>query len=195
VTEAFTITADGVLVFHYSAHVPNELDDLPRLGTVFQLEQLEQLEWFGLGPHESYADRRSAATVGRWKSTVTEQYVPYIHPQDHGRHEATRWAVMHNGQVGVMVVAHPDMRLLSFSARHFDDAELNDTELAGHLIPRAKTILSVDHRVRGVGTGSCGPDTLAEYRIGAGEYRWSFALAPWTAGTDPQDVVRAVVWQ
>jgi beta-galactosidase len=195
IDETRTVTGDGTVVFRYRAVVPEELGDLPRLGTVFTLEQLEQLEWFGLGPMETYADRRSSATVGRWKSTVSDQYVPYIHPQDHGRHEATRWVHVHNGQVGVVAAAHPDMRLLSFSARHFDDGELNDTEIAGHLIPRVKTILSIDHRVRGLGTGSCGPDTLPAYRIGAGEYEWAFAICPWVAGQDPHTVARGIAWE
>jgi beta-galactosidase len=194
VSERRTISDDGTIVFRYQVDVPTELGDLPRLGTVFSLTDLEQLEWFGLGPLETYADRRSAATVARWKSTVSEQYVPYIHPQDHGRHEATRWVHIHNGRVGLVFTAHPGMRLFSFSARHFDDAELNDTETANHLIPRAKTIVSIDHRVRGIGTGSCGPDTLPVYRIGAGQYEWSFALSVWAAGQDPSAISAAVNW-
>jgi beta-galactosidase len=194
IDEQRTISEDGAIVFRYRAEVPTELGDLPRLGTVFSLTDLEQLEWFGLGPLETYADRRSAGTVARWKSTVSDQYVPYIHPQDHSRHEATRWAHVHNGRVGLVFTAHPGMRLFSFSARHYDDAELSDTETSNNLIPRAKTIVSIDHRVRGVGTGSCGPDTLPAYRIGAGRYDWSFAVSSWTAGQDPAAISSSVSW-
>ncbi len=194
ITETRTPLGGGSLLFHYSATVPEALGDLPRLGTVFTIDDAEYLEWFGLGPLETYADRRSAATVARWKSTTTEQYVPYINPQDHGRHEATRWVHVHNSAVGLVVTAHPGMRLLSFSARHFDDADLTEATSAGHLIPRAKTMLSIDHRVRGLGTGSCGPDTLPAYRIGAGTYNWAFALSAWVAGQDPGDVAASVNW-
>ncbi len=194
IEEHRSVTTDGTILFTYSAQVPEALGDLPRLGTVFSLSDLEQLEWFGLGPLETYADRRSASTVARWKSTVSEQYVPYIHPQDHGRHEATRWMHVHNGAVGLVFTAHPGMRLFSFSARHYDDAELSDTEVSNNLIPRAKTIVSIDHRVRGVGTGSCGPDTLPAYRIGAGRYDWSFAVSAWVAGEDPAMIASAVAW-
>jgi beta-galactosidase len=194
IEEHRTISDDGTIVYNYRADVPLELGDLPRLGTVFSLADLEQLEWFGLGPLETYADRRSAGTVARWKSTVSDQYVPYIHPQDHGRHEATRWVHVHNNKIGLVFTAHPGMRLFSFSARHFDDAELTDTEVANNLIPRAKTIVSIDHRVRGVGTGSCGPDTLSAYRIEAGHYEWSFAMSSWTAGQDPSEIAAAIRW-
>ena len=194
ISETRTPLGGGSLLFHYTAVVPQALGDLPRLGSVFTLDDAEHLQWFGLGPMETYADRRSAGTVARWKSSVTDQYVPYINPQDHGRHEATRWVHLHNGTVGLVVTAHPGMRLLSFSARHFDDADLTEALSAGHLIPRAKTMLSVDHKVRGLGTGSCGPDTLSAYRIGPGTYTWSYAISGWTAGQDPGEVAANVSW-
>jgi beta-galactosidase len=194
IEERRSVAHDGVARYAYRATVPESLADIPRLGTVFHLADLEQLEWFGLGPLETYADRRSAATVARWRSTVSDQYVPYIHPQDHGRHEATRWVHVHNNTVGLVVAAHPGSRLLSFSARHFDDGELNDAAMSGDLIPRAKTVLSIDHRVRGVGTGSCGPDTLPIYRITAGVHEWSFAMRTWQFGQDPADLVAGITW-
>ncbi len=192
VTETKHFIGDGIVRYEYHADVPDGLSDLPRLGTVFTLSELNELEWFGLGPHESYSDRRSSVTVGRFTSSVADQYVPYMHPQDHGRHEDTRWVAVHNGRVGLIAVASPDCHF-SFSARQFDDADLEEAKTTADLIPRAHTILSIDHRVRGVGTGSCGPDTLPRYRITSGRYRWSFVLAPWRArGDDVSDVARRV---
>jgi beta-galactosidase len=192
VDETRTFLGDGVVRFDYTARVPQELGDLPRLGTVFHLAELNLLEWFGLGELESYVDRRSAVTVGRYSSTVDDQYVPYMHPQDHGRHEDTRWVFVHDDQSGIVVCAGRGS-LFSFSARHFDDADLHEATSAADLIPRAHTVLSIDHAIRGVGTGSCGPDTLPRYRIGAGTYAWSFTLAPWrSGGPDPQEIVHQV---
>jgi len=53
-------------------------------------------------------------------------------------------------------------------------AALHDVELA----PRAETVVQVDAVHRGLGTASCGPDTLPEYLIGPGTYRWSWTLRP-----------------
>jgi beta-galactosidase len=192
VTETRSFFGDGIIRFDYEAVVPAELGDLPRLGTVFELSELTELEWFGLGPIESYSDRKSAAIVGRYDSSVADQYVPYIHPQDHGRHEATRWVAVTNGEVG-LVVAAPQGQLFSFSARHHDDDDLSGAKTTADLIPRAHTILSIDHKVRGVGTGSCGPDTLERYRIGSGAYRWSFVVGPWQISDgDPSTVAKAL---
>jgi beta-galactosidase len=44
------------------------------------------------------------------------------------------------------------------------------------LVPRPEVVVHVDAAHRGLGTASCGPDTLPPYLIGPGEYRWSYVL-------------------
>jgi beta-galactosidase len=62
------------------------------------------------------------------------------------------------------------------SATHFraEDlaAALHDVEL----VPRAQTVIHVDGAHRGLGTASCGPDTLPQYRLGPGPYEWSWKI-------------------
>src|SRR5262249_20758908 len=66
--------------------VGRDLRDLPRVGVVLSVTPgLERLGWFGRGPWEDYPDRLASTVVGRFVSTVAEQYVPYILPQEHGR--------------------------------------------------------------------------------------------------------------
>ena len=166
------------VVFAHDVTVPDQLGDLPRLGARFALVPgFESIEWFGLGPAESYADRRSAATVGRWSSTVADQYVPYMHPQDHGHHLGTRWIRLHNKETErTVILTAKKPATFGFAARHHSDEALGSAATTAELRAQAQTFVHVDHRVRGVGTGSCGPDTLPQYRIGAGRYRWSWSL-------------------
>ena len=71
---------------------PTTLDDLPRVGTVLELRPgHETLRWFGSGPHETYPDRKRGGLVGCWESSVDDQYVPYIRPQENGGHADVRW--------------------------------------------------------------------------------------------------------
>ena len=75
-----------------AVHKGDSLADVARVGTVLELTPgLEELEWFGSGPHETYPDRARGGIIGRWRSTVTEQYVPYIRPQENGGHAGVRW--------------------------------------------------------------------------------------------------------
>ena len=81
--------AEGLFV--ESVEIPKELDDLPRVGVRFVLPaDFEHLEWLGHGPGDSYPDRRTGP-VERWSSTVTDTYVDYVVPQEHGHRIDVRW--------------------------------------------------------------------------------------------------------
>ncbi|HSS36524.1 MAG TPA: glycoside hydrolase family 2 TIM barrel-domain containing protein, partial [Patescibacteria group bacterium] len=159
------------------AEVPAELADLPRVGTVFEVVPgLETVEWFGTGPHETYPDRRRGGLVGRWRSTVTDQTVPYIRPQENGGHADVRWLELTGADGrGLRIVADRPRQL---SATHLRAADLAAATHVGELRPRPETVVQLDAAHRGLGTASCGPDTLPEYLVGPGTYRWSWMLLP-----------------
>ncbi len=148
--------------------------DVPRLGVVALLPpSFRTLEWFGDGPHETYPDRRASATVGRWRSTVAEQYVPYAFPQDHGFHTDVRWLRLGDPDAGVALEVLVDTPGAGCSVRHHTDAELFAARHVDDLTPLDRPEVTELHLgwTRGLGTGSCGPDALTRYRIGAGRRR------------------------
>jgi beta-galactosidase len=168
---------DGRLVFDEELRIPEALDDLPRVGITFTLAAgLEQLTWVGLGPHETYPDRRTGARFGRWTSTVADQYVPYIVPQEHGAHLDTRRVTLtdEDGR-GVMISAEEPF---SFSASHFSADDLYGADTTADLTPRDEVVVHLDVAMRGVGTGACGPDTLPPYLVRGGTFRWRWTLTP-----------------
>lgn len=72
--------------------IDKAIPDLPRLGVVLTLKPaFEKIRWFGRGPFENYSDRKRAALIDLYESTVTDQYVPDIMPQEHGNHTDVRW--------------------------------------------------------------------------------------------------------
>src|SRR4029450_8067490 len=90
--QRLTGLSDGGILVDELVGIPDELDDLARVGTVLEVVPgLERLEWSGRGPHETYPDRCRGGAIGRWLSTVSEQYVPYIRPQENGGHADCRW--------------------------------------------------------------------------------------------------------
>lgn len=152
--------------------------DLPRLGVNLILPAgFEELSWFGRGPWESYSDRHRSTLVDLYESTVTEQYVPYILPQEHGNHFDTRWLSLLKGNTGLWVQADGP---LEFSASHFTAADLYAAFHTYDLKPQPEVILNLDYRQRGLGTASCGPDTLERYRIGTGRHRWNYEMQPFS---------------
>jgi beta-galactosidase len=198
VVRATARTATGIAIAHTSTLralagggvrvdeevvIPDEIADLPRVGTVLELAAgLEDLAWLGSGPHETYPDRDRAGVVGLWRSTVTDQHVPYVRPQESGGHAGVRLLTLRDPREagrGLRIV--PD-RPLQASVLHHRAADLAGATHDGELRPCPETIVHLDAAHRGLGTASCGPDTLPTYRFGGGTYRWSWAVLPLDAG-------------
>jgi beta-galactosidase len=157
--------------------IPEALSDLARVGVVMEaVPGLEQTEWFGRGPVESYPDRRRGAPIARWRSTVTAEHVPYVRPQESGGHNGVRWLELSDGAGRGFRISTDEPRQIS--ATHYRAADLAVARHDVELTPRAETVICVDGAHRGLGTASCGPDTLPEYLVGPGTYRWTWQIAP-----------------
>ncbi|HEY3184847.1 MAG TPA: glycoside hydrolase family 2 TIM barrel-domain containing protein, partial [Gaiellaceae bacterium] len=166
---------DGGILVENEVLLGPELRDLPRVGVVMTLRPgLERLEWLGRGPWENYPDRLASAIVGRFESTVSEQYVPYILPQEHGHRSDVRGlSLTDDAGAGLVVEGRPTF---GFTASHFTAADLFAARHTIDLEPRAETILSIDRAQRGLGTASCGPDTAKRYRLDEPAYRFAYVL-------------------
>jgi beta-galactosidase len=175
--QIFEILADG------SLRVSNRLvlgkkapTDLPRFGVTMALpEGFEQARWFGRGPWENYSDRKASAEVGLYENTVDGLYVPYVMPQEHGNHTDVRWVEVTDGAGrGLRVSGEP---LLNFSASHFTADDLYQARHTVDLVRRPETILNLDLAQRGLGTATCGPDTLPQYQLSGTEHRFTYRIS------------------
>jgi beta-galactosidase len=178
-SQRFTAREGGDIAVEEEAVIPRELGDLPRVGTVLEVGPgVESVEWFGLGPHETYPDRKRGGIVGRWHAAVDELFVSYIWPQEAGGRADMRWVELRDwpGQ-GLRIDLGTPMQV---SVTHHRAADLAAADHASDLVPVPETIVHLDAAHRGVGTASCGPDTLPEYLVGPGTYRWAWVLRPLT---------------
>lgn len=176
VKRSLALLETGALAVNLEFDVPPELDDLPRLGWSIALPAgFENFTFFGNGPHENYCDRRAGSLVSLYRQTVTEQYVPYILPQECGNHTAVRFAAVDNGVAGLLAVAPQGMEC---SALHFTPADFLAANHTNELEARPETCFNLDLGQRGLGTHSCGEDTRPRYRIHSGTHRFGFCLMP-----------------
>jgi beta-galactosidase len=157
--------------------IPDSIADLGRVGVALEVVPgLESVEYLGLGPHETYPDRKRSGLVGRWRSTVTEQHVPYIRPQENGGHADVRWlALTDDAGEGIRFDLDEPSQV---SVSHHRAVDLVTARHEPELVPHAETFVHLDGAHRGLGTASCGPDTLPEYLLGPGTYTWSWRLSP-----------------
>ncbi len=186
-THVYTVSADGCVSVRNKIELAEEISDVPRIGVVMQLEPgFEKIEWFGRGPHENYTDRHASARVGRFASAVADLYEPYIVPQEHGCRTDIRWFALSNGRLGVLLRgAQP----LQVTASHYTASDLNEATHTYQLEPREETVLHVDLQQRGLGTRSCGPDTLDKYRLADQVYSFNYDLLLFDPRRDDPAVV------
>jgi beta-galactosidase len=153
-----------------------DLPELPRLGVVMALNgDLENLQYYGHGPYENYADRLTSCPVGIYASTVAEQYVPYPHPQETGNKEGIRWLTLTDSAgKGLKITCLSEQ--MSGSALHFTANDLANAKHAFELTPRKEIILSLDAIMLGLGNSSCGPGVLKKYAIEKRTYELNFKI-------------------
>jgi len=174
-TQRYTLLPSGELRVSNHVEIGDDLFDLPRVGVSLALDgALEQLAWYGRGPWENYTDRKASAMVGRYRGTVSGQWVPYIMPQENGHKTDVRSLELTdaNGK-GLHVEGEP---LLEFNASHFTDNDVYACRDTIDLRPRTEIILNLDAAHRGLGTASCGPDTLEKYKLLEKDYRFGYTL-------------------
>ena len=173
----YTVTAGGDVRVDIRADVRENLPSLPRFGMEFQLpEGFENLLYFGMGPHENYADMHQSARMGLFRSTVDAQYTPYIRPQETGSHTGTRWVcVSDNAARGVLFRAGTPF---SFSALHYTAEDLDAARLTADLTRRPETVLHVDYAQNGIGSNSCGPALDERFALIAKRIEFSYAFRP-----------------
>jgi beta-galactosidase len=173
-TLRFTLSPAGELSIENHVAIGNGLNDLPRIGVSMALDPaLENLEWYGRGPWENYADRKASALIGRFGGTVSGQHVPYIMPQENGHKTDVRWVRLGDAGTGLQIAGATPFE---FNASHFTDHDLFAAKHTYELEPRSEVILHLDAAHRGIGSASVGQDTLEQYQLLEKEYRFVFRL-------------------
>ncbi len=149
----------------------------PRFGMRLTMpEGAEQMRYFGYGPNESYVDKRLASKLGEYKSTVTENYEPYVFPQENSSHWECRWADVHTvaGHGFLFTSCEP----FSFNASHFSPEQLTETRHHYELKREPETTVMLDMRMDGIGSNSCGPELAEKYRFNETEFSSSVTIKP-----------------
>ena len=155
-TLSHEVRPDGTVAISAHLHdVHEDLPEMPRFGTILTLPgHLDQVEWYGRGPHENYWDRRTGAAVARYTAPVSELAHPYVRPQETGTRSDTRWVAVTDGSgTGLLVRGLPTV---SFSALPYtlEDLDAGEQKAGRHwadLVPRDDVTLTVDYLQQGVG--------------------------------------------
>ncbi len=187
-----TVWPSGDMEIRSVFRIDKRLPDLPRIGlAMVAAPGLERLTWLGRGPHENYIDRNTGAPVGLYESTVAEQYVPYILPQENGNKTDVRWMCLRDETgAGLLAAAGEAME---FGVSHIPDEQLTRAFHTHELTPQPEVFCTFDVRQRGLGGRSCGPDTLEQYLVKPGRYELTLRLRPLDPASDPRQAGRQLL--
>ncbi|MFD5078721.1 glycoside hydrolase family 2 TIM barrel-domain containing protein [Streptomyces sp. NPDC058371] len=143
---------------------------LPRLGIRFGLpSSADRVRWFGGGPGEGYPDTKSASLYGRWEAPVDGLQTPYVRPQENGARPDVRWAELG----GLRVEGDPEFW---FTGRRWTTEQLDAARHLTDLKPGDTAWVNLDHGQQGIGSQSCGPGVLPEYRLRTEPAEFSFVF-------------------
>ncbi|TPW11389.1 MAG: beta-galactosidase [Acidimicrobiaceae bacterium] len=169
------VESDGSVEYRHRVVVPDSLPDLPRVGVTFALPaRFSRLRWFGRGPGENYPDRNSGSPLGIWEGDPDRS--PYLVPQEFGLRTDCRWFEFIDPRRGCVRVDVVQPHALHVSATHFTAADLTAATTATELSARDELVVHLDVAHRGLGTGSCGPDVMPQYRLGTGAFVFAYRI-------------------
>lgn len=148
------------------------------LGMIFS-KDFEEIDYYAKGPWENYNDRQEASFVGRYCSTVSDMLTPYAHPQSCGNRQEMREIFLYKkgSTKGLKIEANQP---IAFSMLHFDDKDFNKEKLhPWELEAREEVYAHFDFVQRGLGNGSCGPQTIEKYQVpSSGTYSFTLRFSP-----------------
>lgn len=180
VTITWKIAAAGKIDADIAVTKDGEFPDLPRFGVrMFLDKKLSDARYFGMGPQESYRDKHQAASHGLYRANVGDLHEDYIRPQENGSHYDCEYVELNNSRYGIVASAE---KAFSFNASYYTQEELEKKTHNYELTESDSVIFCVDYALNGIGSNSCGPVVLDQYRFNDVLFRFQFTLVPYVKG-------------
>ena len=180
VTITWKIEAAGKIDADIAVTKDDEFPDLPRFGVrMFLDKKLSAVRYFGMGPQESYCDKHQAASHGLYQANVDDLHEDYIRPQENGSHYDCEYVELNNSRYGIVASAE---NAFSFNASYYTQEELEEKTHNYELIESDSVVFCVDYALNGIGSNSCGPVVLEQYRFDDVLFRFQFTLIPYVKG-------------
>ena len=180
VTITWKIEAAGKIDADIAVTKDDEFPDLPRFGVrMFLDKKLSAVRYFGMGPQESYCDKHQAASHGLYRADVGDLHEDYIRPQENGSHYDCEYVELNNSRYGIVASAE---KAFSFNASYYAQEELEKKTHNYELIESDSVVFCVDYALNGIGSNSCGPVVLEQYRFDDVLFRFQFTLIPYVKG-------------
>ena len=176
----YTLNNKGEILVETAVDIRADLRDMPRFGLeIVMPEGNEQIKYFGRGPLESYSDRKLASYIGEFETTVTDNFIHHVKPQENSSHCDTRYASVGTPFGHGLTFRQFDKNdLFSFNAQHYSTMDLTNAMHDYELVARKETFVYIDFKMNGIGTNSCGPVPFKEYVFDEKQFSCAIVIKP-----------------
>ncbi|MDA3929673.1 MAG: beta-galactosidase small subunit [Prolixibacteraceae bacterium] len=176
----YTIYTDGTMKVMAQLQIKQaDTPELPRFGMKMVMPgSMNQVQWYGRGPHENYIDRNSSALVGLYSGSVMDQYVPYIYPQENGNKTDVRWLTLTDEKGKGFKIS--GLQPLNMNAHHYLENDFDERVLHTPDVPFTNLVeVCIDHLQMGVGgDNSWGARPHDQYQLKEKLYRYEYIIEP-----------------
>lgn len=149
---------------------------LPRFGVrLFLPRDFASVEYFGYGPYESYQDKHQASHLGVYAQAVDAMHEDYLKPQENSSHWGCRYVTLTDGAYSLTASSETSF---SMNISPYTQEELAEKKHNYELTKCGQTVFCLDYKMSGVGSNSCGPELLPQYRLEEEEFAFRFTLMP-----------------
>ncbi|WP_448566308.1 glycoside hydrolase family 2 TIM barrel-domain containing protein [Thalassotalea ganghwensis] len=199
----YQLSANGAIhvTVNLSLDEDQQLPNIPRFGMQLAMpNEFELMSWFGRGPHENYADRKTSALIDLYRSKVSDQVHAYIRPQENANKTDVRWLALKNSNnTGLLAIGDKPLNASAWPYKQSDidfiagkDGEASASGLVpvtskhGAYLPMGELItVNIDHKQMGVGGDtSWGRLVHPQYTIKAQSMQYGFTLLPFSANNE-----------
>ncbi len=185
----YTLNADGSLTVNERMTTTKDADvkEMFRYGMQLQMPKgYDQLKYYGRGPVENYTDRNNSEFIGEYSSTVSDQYYPYVRPQESGNHTDVRTFCVYNKATGkglqFCATGSMECSALPYLTSDLDAGNIKEHawgQHSGDLTERPLTQVHIQQRQQGVGgVNSWGAWPLKKYMMPYLDMDFTFIIKP-----------------
>lgn len=172
----WTVSENGKIDVQLNVRRDPEFLMLPRFGLrLFLPKEMDQVSYYGMGPIESYPDKCRASYHDLFEGRVSELHEDYVRPQENGSHYDCDYVKVSGQRLKLTAVSE---KSFSFNASGYTQEELEEKAHNYELVPCGSTVLCLDYRQNGIGSNSCGPELLKQYRLDETEFTFEVSLIP-----------------
>ncbi|MBN2795091.1 MAG: beta-galactosidase subunit alpha [Clostridia bacterium] len=174
----YFITEDGEIQFKVTGkpHDPNRVmrEMIPRIGVHMNINKnLEQVKWFGLGPHETYVDSISSGLFDLYDHHISKMWTDYPYPQENGNRSQVDFMALYDEDHGIYLKSHQP---LNMSVHPYTHEDIEQAKHCNALNPQSFLRWNIDYKQNGLGSNSCGPQQKPEHQLKLIHFEFGFTL-------------------